>query len=50
MKTWTREEYAQRLWRLRQRIAQQDRERGRPLTDAEKLENIRRFVAEPDQK
>lgn len=46
---WTREEYAQKRWKLRQRIAVQNRERGRLLTDAEKLENLRRFLAEPDK-
>lgn len=47
---WSREEHAQKLWRLRQMIAAQDRVRGRPLTDAEKLENLRRALAEPDEK
>lgn len=46
---WSREEYAQKLWRLRQMIAARDRARGRPLTDAEKLENLHRALAEPDK-
>ena len=34
--------------RLAAKIAEQDAARGRPLTDAERLENLRRFMNEPD--
>jgi len=34
--------------RLREWIAAKDAERGRPLTDSEKLENLRRWLAEED--
>lgn len=35
--------------KLQEIIDRQDAERGRPLTDAEKLENLRRFLAEEDE-
>lgn len=41
-------DWGTRKAKLREAIAQQDRARGRPLTDAEKLENLRKALAEHD--
>lgn len=36
--------------KLQEAIDRQDNERGRPLTDRERLENLRRALDEPDNR
>lgn len=41
-------EYQEMRERLRAKIAERDASRGRPLTDRERLDNLRRWLDEPE--